>query len=492
MRRNAVLAAFFGLLCLLMGARQAEATCPVIPFVFSPGTTIDPTQANANWTALRNCINAAVPPSTRLFTDINYYVSTAGSDSNNCAAATVTGADGPCLTINHALAVALATDAKQGNVVINIGTGTFNENISFAGYSVGTVGNPPFITNVSMPQLVLSGQGSPLQVGPNATIIRGVPLISGNSFCYTILATNMAQVSLRNLAVKADVGGGACTQSDLFVQSGAIMYIDADVELLDATGNLIAMEEQGGLYVSAGSGAQALVLGGNAGVYGVNVGANSWFAADSTVGIKNSPTFTGGFLFLAETGSLIKLSGNPAVDDNSGGGAPMTGAHFYLGGNSVMNVATPPTVWPGTQGIIADGSRYQAVDSIPCIGGSAGCPQVLTANNLGASGTVGVSSRSSAYGIAIQLSPAGAGIGNTGFVYLGRKTAYLLNGLCSWTRANGTGQWEPIVAGNPPSTFWGSGFETANGFFLQWDNGGVNLGAGLTYEIQGVCNTGTY
>lgn len=487
MRRNAIclrLSAVLALFFLVLACGEARAvTCGAIPFSFANGTIWDATQVNTNFAALRTCVNnvatsfAALRDSAGLNpTPGNFYVSATGSDAADCLTSVVSGAHGPCLTINHTLAVALATDARQALLTINIGAGTFTEPVAVNGPNVGGTSATNFVTAAaSMPVVLLKGAGS------GSTTIFGPATYLGNNYCYAILANGGANVGLQALSVQANGGGGSCNVSDLYVQA-ASMWIFSDVVLKAATGNLISMEENALLYVTAGTSAPGLTLAGNA-YNGISIDGNSTFVSDSTVQISGAITLSGSCFLDVSYHSVFKISlPNPAFTS----GATVTGRRFCLDGLSDLLIGSPPAVWPGSfLGLVANGSRYQAPSGPvgggagACIGGAAGCPNANGPTGLG-TGSTAMSSGSGAYGGAVALT-AGVGAAASGSVSI--WLPYEMDrGVCS-PSFQGTGTW------NARASVVTSGFTTSNGIILTWDNNAAALTAGLTYYIGYTCNT---
>lgn len=405
--------------------------------------------------------------------ETQFYVSPTGNDSNTCLS---TGSS--CLTIKKALDTAMATDARGGSLVINLAAGTYAENVTVSGTVPGSVNAKLWVYGYSHPQIILRGASAA------TTEILGVPIVAGQGYCYTVFANNGAYLGLEKLSIRSDTAGGSCGQSNLYIQL-ATVYILSDVAMKAATGNLIMLEESANLYVSPGKPTPpALTLAGNA-YYGVVVSANSMFASDSTIAIAGPLTMAGGLLFYADEHSLIKmLLGNPAVTS----GAVVTGRRFGVYGNSYMNVGNPPAVWPGSRGIIGGGSRYYAPDAFACAGGTAGCVNTVVPVGLGTGGTAAIGGDSGIYAGAMFLT-AGAGAAASGYFGVGlpveidRVPGASTGGACVPVVSDGTGTW------NPRASVKVSGFTTATGAEVYWDNNAVPLTSGQTYYVLWVCNT---
>lgn len=409
----------------------------------------------------------------------SYYVAITGDDGADCQTDTSTGGHGPCLTIARALRFALASDGRSASLIINIGPGLFAENIAVNGAAVGVVNSANFITNkISSPLVTLKGAGSA------STTLQNVATIDGQSYCYTVLANNGGMIDLQDMRIRADSAPGTCIQSPVFVQTYGIVFIDHDVILGPANGNLISGEEGGQVYVDAGCGnCNSLTLdGGSVSGNGISLDAGSIFTADSTVNVTNQ-TFGGGWMVFVESNSLAKFSGNPGLTS----GGTVSARNFYIGANSSILLAHPPAAWPGNAGAVVRGGMYYASDDGVCAGGAVGCSSVTSATGLGGSGTVAISDQSGVYGGAIQLNPVtggGPAPGSAGTAYLGWRTVFPAPGICTANVLDGTEPWDDGATVKPVS--FGNSVEVA---FI-WSNNGTNLTSGKTYFIIYTCTTG--
>lgn len=399
------------------------------------------------------------------------FVRVGGNDSFDCMASTQVGGHGPCATVQAALTAALARDARSAVLVVDVGEGTFSAPVAVNGANVGGASSANFVTAaISTPLVLIRGAGSGL------TEIFGPATYRGVNYCYAILANAGAVVGLQGLSVRADGGGGSCLVSNLYIQA-AQMWGFGDVLLKSATGNFISAEEHALFYNTAGTTAPGLTVQGSA-YNGFNFDETSSFVSDSTVQISGAITLAGGCFVNLDFNSSFKITiPNPAFTS----GASVSGRRFCLAGLSTMAIGNPPAVWFGASlGIVSNGSRYEAPDAVPCIGGTAGCASPSAPTGLGA-GSATISAGSGAYGGAIRLAP-GAGAGNAGGVTLGLPHE-MNRGSCIPNKIQGTGTWQIT------SSFAVNGFTTDEGLGISWDNGGVNLTPGDTYFINYVCTT---
>lgn len=399
------------------------------------------------------------------------YVRAGGNDANDCLTDVVSGSHGPCATAQRALAVGLGQDAKSNVLTIDIGPGTFTAPIAVNGPNVGGTSSTNFVTAAaSMPVVLLKGASSA------ATTIFGPATYLGTNYCYAILANGGAVVGLQNLSVQADGGGGSCNVSDLYIQA-AQMWNFGDVVLKSATGNFISAEEHALFYNTAGTTTPGLTVQGSA-YNGFNFDESSSFVSDSTVNINGAITLAGGCFVNLDYGSIFKITiPNPAFTN----GATVSGRRFCLAGLSNMAIGNPPPTWFGSLGIVSNGSRYEAPDAVPCVGGAVGCPATGAPTGGGAGATYAISDGSGAYGGAVRIT-AGAGASASGGITIGFP--YEMNrGACATFFTQGTGTWDARA------TIALNGFTTDQGLGISWDNNAVALTDTETYFIGWTCNT---
>jgi hypothetical protein len=180
---------------------------------------------------------------------------------------------------------------------------------------------------------------------------------------------------------------------------------------------------------------------------------------------------------LAQNNAILgfKLFGNPAVTS----GATITGSRFTLTGLSNLRVDHPPATWPGTIGSADHGSRYQASDSIACLGGAAGCANTNTSTALGVGGSYALSGGAYAGVVTMTMGASALTLGTVqlGFPYV------LTAGRCTASFSNGSGGWNALVS------YLTNGL-SSTGIAISWANNGAALVNGSTYFINYTCQTG--
>lgn len=404
----------------------------------------------------------------------NFYVSATGSDSADCLAATVVGADGPCLTIQHAVSVALGYDANSANVTVNIGAGTFaTPNVSggLRGFANATTPNSTAVA----PYLILSGAGSASTSLTN--IGTGSPLTlaaitDGAHVEFTGLTLDIPSTGAiaALVAIKASGPGtivriGSDITAFATVSNGLTHVFDIENQaIVEDVGNTITLT---GVYVSIATltNEASLILG-----------SGSNIACSGTT----APTIHQ-FAFVMAAGSTVTAVAPSFTACTPGA----NNAPYKVSGNSILDLA-PQNIPVGSGGAsITLGNLITGgvlTDAVP--------PTTTTQSGLGSSCTAAtctsVSSGASSRGGIITLSPTGSGIAATGSVILAWGDLLLpATGVllvpCTYTLINTATPW------NARATVISSTSGSATGIFT-WDNNGVALVAGDTYAIGYTCN----
>lgn len=170
----------------------------VLPFTFTPNTTIASAQVNANFAALQNGFNTNTR--TIITAPTIFYVSPTGSD-------TVSGLNPsqPAATVNYILNLLFTIyDANNQPVTIQLSNGTYNQSIHIRGNPTGQFG---------LMQLEITGATAG---SPGLVTINGNPAIHANNYSMlyltnltlqstsdSILSTNFSTVTFDNLVFAA-------------------------------------------------------------------------------------------------------------------------------------------------------------------------------------------------------------------------------------------------------------------------------------------------
>lgn len=410
---------------------------------FDPGGNVEMFDAVTSYT----------PPLARAGAVVN--ISKTGADVAGCGAAQGSGA---CLTIGYALGQALALDVGNSSVTLQLGAGTWSENVTVNGPLRGGTSPTGFTGIATMPLVKIVGAGSA------STTIAGGQTVAGASYCYAVLANGGAQVSLQGMTVTANAGGSTCNQSDLYAQFFGTVYIVADVKLGASNGYAVFAEEFGMIQVAAGCGScsGALTFAAS-GIGAVGLSTNSVFQSDSTLVFTGTPAYSQQ-VFLAEGNSTVKLLANPPTSGS------FTGTLFSLLSNSVFINYNSET-WPGSYGLVASGGIWQNAPP-PSVGS-------LTLAGLGSTPTV-VTTGDAYHGL-VTMTPGGSGIAATGTFQITLPYA-IDNGYCTISpTGDGTGSWQ-----------LGSVFQISGNTLsptIRWSNGGATaLTSGQTYPLAYVCH----
>jgi len=374
------------------------------------------------------------------------FVATAGnggSDSNDCLAASNGGGHGPCLTLQHATAVAMNYNFGGSSTTVNIGTGTF-QGTAISGY----LQNPG--SNVNTEFLILNGNGS-----ANTTIN------DTGSHTYVLDPSGGMQIILQNMNISVPAN-----ETGIFAQlPGTFVLIGNGVTFTGQAVSSIAIHVEDFAAVSFPA-SQTLTTNGSFG-YFLTAGFNG---QAGFVGTINCGTATFGTVFaLVDGGSLANFA-----NTWSGCGA-VTGIPYSVKGNSLL-VNTSGTPLPGnTTGIVDSGGRYRPAST----------PTVLSATGLGTGGTATVSAGSGSHGGIITLNTGTASTAASGAVTIAMQELQIITGgsvlaPCTATLVNFGATWTQ-------GSTWNMAQNSPN-LTVNWSNNGVALTASQTYRINYVCN----
>jgi hypothetical protein len=370
---------------------------------------------------------------------LTLYVRSNGSDGNNGLSSST-----PFLTINHAITAGQLYFANGGTVVIDIGSGTWGEDIAISGPLWGAANN-----TANTGRFILSGAGS-----TNTT------LASTSSAAAAIIASDHAFVQLTKLKITS-TNGSAC-----FPQRCATIYIDSDVNIGACGLGQLHAESSGIVNIGAGY----TISGGAPAALQAVLGGRIIFNESSIdVFLSGTPAFSIGFADF-ESGSL--LYANSSFVSFSGSGA--TGPRFYIQGPSIIEtIGGLATFFPGSSpGILKDGAATYSPATGPTIG---------TVTGLGTGGSAALVSGSTDQIGYVQLTTGSSGVGTSGNVpltfgsQLGKNTAN-----CVACVNNGTGSWQPAAAVQIASA-------TPTGVTLVWNNDSLALATGSTFYIAYQC-----
>lgn len=279
------------------------------------------------------------------------YVTSTGLDTANCRAASVSGDDGPCLTVQHAVNVYMESyDLHTSAAFISVGCG------SFAGLTAG---------GVPVGQAQGSAQGAYIVLLGTQSASTNCTTITGNIFgdAVTVTAGMRLAVGTANLVVSTAARGA------IFVDLAGFATIwDSNVYLLstNATAHLLHVEQKGTFFLP---GAYTLHIDtGNVGGSIVAAGYEGYvdFDPGSTVKCEGTGAFTNNFS-LQDHGLLAAGSTTFATCGS------ITGQRFYIDGGSEANVGTNSlTFLPGsTAGQLCSGGVYKGTKAYVARGG--GC-----------------------------------------------------------------------------------------------------------------------
>lgn len=262
-----------------------------------------------------------------------FYVMTSGnggSDSADCLASTVTGGHGPCLTIRHAVQVAIQGQGGGGNAcpTINIGAGTFPDGVTISGPT-------PCGGYVLYSQLKLVGSGG-------TTIIDDTGVFNQ---CGTITASGSGvNVLLSNMLLQYT---GPCSGAgEIFAQDGAFVAVSANVGFGSNTGGqLLHSEANAMIEISS-----PISLFGNA-IQAFAISTGGWIGVDGyTITCQGVTAFSQEFA-LVQSGGVLAIA-NPGNNTPFSSCGSVTGQKYSvqtLGQITTLNFtsSTPWTTFPG-------------------------------------------------------------------------------------------------------------------------------------------------
>jgi hypothetical protein len=367
-------------------------------------------------------------------TPLNLYVAKTGSDTAGKGFDSTT----PCLTIARALTLARFWHVGGGNIVINLGSGDWAEDITVNGRLWGDMNYSaiPNIGTVWPSMLVFQGNGA-----ANTTISG-----TGN-FGGTLIVSQHAIVGLKNLKITGNKNG---FQSALFVQMAGYVHVFGGVEFGICSAEQMHAENAGSSiqiwenYTLSGGGSAAMGAGDQAEIIiGGGVGT-----------VSGTPAYSVAFIFARSGGGIQFNLANPFS-------GAATGRRFELLSNAWLEIpsSTAFSEIPGNAlGLIESGARVR-------IGGGS-YVTVSSSTGTGTGGTTTVDSGSSLRGGAITIT-AGTAASAAGAVVLAMPWSLRASdGSYPYGVANlvnGTGTWpvgsmvEVVHGSDNPTINWRTG-----------------------------------
>lgn len=253
----------------------------------------------------------------------NLFVATAGSDSNSCLLGS------PCLTLQHAVNIALGTYDFQGsNLTINVGTGTF------AGATIGG----PCSGGGGAAALVILGNGS-----TNTTISS------------TIAANDYANVQIGSMKIAVSSGSDVLVEnySTVTLANGGMNFGAAVDAIVDAV-NYGSFRGSSNFGFTISGGATAAFL--------ISTNSSVQLSVGATYTITGTPAFPNGFVNAIDGSNF-----NPGITSVFSGSA--TGPTYNMSLNSFIDMEQNLSALPGsTGGILEYGSSYFGVPLTNAIG----------------------------------------------------------------------------------------------------------------------------
>lgn len=449
-----------------VSSTDGSAVLPLTPGPCTAGSTYATLQYTFSQLAWYSLQNALVPtPGPVVFnstvfyayaTPIQLYVSTAGHDTADCLAPTVSNGHGPCLTLPHACTIATSYDMSGQWLYINLGT-----NVSgFAGCPItgslrGSGGN-----QISGQYIVINGNGS-----ANTTLL-------GDAFIQDLETSNGSQVILQNIKVHVAANGyGVFAQSKSVVQIGTDVVFDG-ADSASSTG----IHVESGALVETPSTINTTWTGGFKNPY--SLGLEGYIEYDPGGGTVTCSGLTVGDSWISQDSNAAYLWGTAWTTSGCGS----IGGHPYdVITNSILrNFTTTPQPFPGTGNGYVSGNGRLWPPLLPTVSFSTG---------LGSGGTAVPSSGSGSYSGHVVLTTT-TGTATTGLVTLVfGENSVLSNGgtpaPCIFTPEDGQG-------GSAAS--WANGAtartvqSTLGSTQFQWNDNGVNLANNSTINIGYVCS----
>lgn len=240
----------------------------------------------------------------------NYYVRTDGSNSNN---GLTNSAGGAFLTIQKAVDTLLALDCSIYGVTINVGAGTFNENVSLL-RALGTT--TMTIVGAGSTTIIQGGAGAAF-----ATSDCGVWAIQSLKILSTSYHGILAAGTLTNLQL-TNVEFGACGAPMIRSTTGANVRCFGGCSVSGNSPNFISTDNKGNFtmvsvtFTLTGTPAFAGAFIAAAGLCYVWVEAVTW--SGSATGTRYTVT-TNSVIYTGTGGSATYLPGNAAGSASSGG-----------------------------------------------------------------------------------------------------------------------------------------------------------------------------
>lgn len=263
--------------------------------------------------------NAAVRKLTN--PSINFYMATApngGSDSNNCLSPTVSGGNGPCLTLAHTGAVASQYDAQSASITINIGAGTFTGSALFTGQNRGMGSVSSADAGITYTYFAIRGAGA-------TTILDN---LSSGTACGTIITSGALYLTIRDVTISAS-SSGPCGgfASAIFAQAGSMITLGSGITFGPAQSQHIHTE--GNAYVEIT--ANYTIAGSANNHWGAS--SNSLILGDGyQITCSGAYNFPNGFAFAQSNSTILMLTGSSFT-----GCGGVTGPRVVLSTNAIFD-----------------------------------------------------------------------------------------------------------------------------------------------------------
>jgi len=388
----------------------------------------------------------------------NLYVSTTGNDSNNCLAVGT-----PCLTIQHAVALAQGYFLGGAPITINLAAGTHVKGAIISG---PLVGNAPAAGGPA-PMIRIIGAGS------STTTID--PSTNCGTVAHPFLIEDFAIVGIGSVKLQTSCSGG----NDVTVVNGAVLYLaDNDVNFGAANGALVFVSNA--RFDANYVGAKSFTMSGSA-AFGFEGTTHAIIVtgAGITNTISGTPAFSTTFISLLD-GSFY----NEGISSTWTNAANATGSRYAIALNSHIdreqNAGNLPGSTAGTVQGLSIHYQNNGTSDQPCVGGTGGCRSATNPTGLGGGGTAGVVTGSGDHGGSIVLN-LGTAPPTTGTIVISPKSIltgdYGSLGVCTVSPNNGTTGW--------PTNAVLQSFYDSNGLHVRWDG---TMVASTTYNISYVCN----
>jgi hypothetical protein len=372
------------------------------------------------------------------------YVASTGVDSNSCLSSLT-----PCLTLQHAVDLALLQDSLGADITINVAAGTYDG------------------AQISKP---LTGGGwlNIVGAGPSLTTLTSTNCLARTIVLYAI----GTRFRIGSLKVTITCGGG----TDVFLDSTQMSLVD----------NLVTLDAAPFAHLDAFNSSTfnpnpyLITLAGN-GTYMFLASTHSTIITSSNVAnvIQGTPAVTA---FVDAEDHGFYLEGATSSWTN---GSSLTGAKYSMALNSTIDTEQMTTPLPGSlPGVLQSGSYYYTNDGIACVGGNLGCRDATTPTGIG-SGSVAVQNHSSDHSGGASI-VAGAGAAATGTFTI--ALASLMRGdtskfgFCVVGQSNNGSNWDANATVQ-------AYYDQTGGDVIRvvWHNNGVNLTNGNSYGFSYVC-----